>query len=218
MCLSWTALEMSTAHCQAVGSYCQTAKLPGSRLPGQKRLSNCHKLPFAKMSGAGHEEECKEVREEGKREQEASQASVEGRSRQLNLFKAVGVKNPAYWQSIFYIAPNNEQKKWKPSDAVGTYCKECKITIPYDAKTNTRAVSRHMDRFHKDLLESFERNDNKKRKSNGKIEAFFPKEVKKVKVAAKADQDHFTKLIARWTASCLRPFAISEEHNVDDTT
>jgi hypothetical protein len=170
------------------------------------------------MSGAGHEEECKEVREEGKREQEASQASVEGRSRQLNLFKAVGVKNPAYWQSIFYIAPNNEQKKWKPSDAVGTYCKECKITIPYDAKTNTRAVSRHMDRFHRDLLESFERNDNKKRKSNGKIEAFFPKEVKKVKVAAKADQDHFTKLIARWTASCLRPFAISEEHNVDDTT
>jgi hypothetical protein len=73
------------------------------------------------------------------------------------------------------------------SDAVGTYCKKCKIIIPYDMKKNPRAVSCHIDRFHKDLLESFERNNNKKHKSNGKIEAFFPKEVKKMKVATKAD-------------------------------
>jgi hypothetical protein len=65
-------------------------------------------LSFANMSAAGQKEERKEAREEGKREQEASQASVEGRSQPLNLFKAVWVRNPLYWQCIFYITPNNE--------------------------------------------------------------------------------------------------------------
>ena len=49
----------------------------------------------------------------------------------LNLFKPKYVKNPEYWQCIYYIAPTNEKKKWKASDKIGLYCKVCEHAIWY---------------------------------------------------------------------------------------
>ena len=47
----------------------------------------------------------------------------------LNLYKPKHVKNPVYWQCIYYIAQTNEKKDWKASDKVGFYCTKCKSTI-----------------------------------------------------------------------------------------
>ena len=59
---------------------------------------------------------------------------------QLKLFKAMGVRNPEYWQCIRYIAPDDVEKNiWKKSDAIGVYCTECKERIKYDS-TKTATV------------------------------------------------------------------------------
>ena len=56
-------------------------------------------------------------------------------------------------------------------------------SINYDWRKNPKAVSRHMDKFHKDLLQSFgNKEDSKKRQSDGKV-------YKKARVASKSDQD-----------------------------
>ena len=110
-----------------------------------------------------------------------------------------------------YIAPSNEKKNWKAKDAIGTYCKVCKVKIPYDAQKNLKAVVRHMKQKHPDLLQKFKKKSAKKRKQGGKMHDFFPKHVKKVKLATKGDQEHFTKHVAIWTACSLRPFAIAED-------
>ena len=123
-------------------------------------------------------------------EDQEEESTEEEESSSLNLFKAVGVRYPSYWQCISYIAPSSEKQKWKPSDAVGVYCSECKITINYDWRKNPKAVSRHMDKFHKDLLQSFgNKEDSQKRQSDGKVYDFSPKQVKKARVASKAYQD-----------------------------
>ena len=40
---------------------------------------------------------------------------------------------------------------------------------------------------------------------------FQTAEIKNAKTVSITDQQHFTKLIARWTVCCLRPFSISED-------
>ena len=118
------------------------------------------------------------------------------------------------WQCISYIAPTNQKKSWKAKDAIGTWCEVCEEMIPYDSQKNSKAVSRHMTRKHSDLLANFEKKQAKKRKQNGKMQDFYPKQVKRVKVATKADQQHFNKLVARWTACSLRPFSICEDEEL----
>ena len=76
-----------------------------------------------------------------------------------------------------YIAPNNEKKNWKAKDMIGTYCKVCKVKIPYDAQKNLKAVVRHMKQKHPDLLQKFKKKSAKKRKQGGKMHDFFPKHV-----------------------------------------
>ena len=149
---------------------------------------------MAKMSSSTKEDLSDEEEEEQKQHKEASG----GESHPRNLFKVAGVKNPAYWECVSYIAPNDEPKKWKASDAIVTYCTKCNKIIPYCSKKNPKAVRRHMEKYHADLLQSFINNDNKKRAESSEIGDFFPKEVKKVKVelVSKADQEHFTKLVA----------------------
>ena len=110
-----------------------------------------------------------------------------------------------------YIAPRNEKKNWKAKDTIGTYCEVCKMKIPYDAQKNLKAVVRHMKQKHPDLLQKFKKKSAKKRKQGGKMHDFFPKHVKKVKLATKGDQEHFTKRVAIWTACSLRPFAVAED-------
>ena len=82
------------------------------------------------MSSRTEEELSDEEEEEQKQHKEASG----GESHPRNIFKVAGVKNPAYWQCVSYIAPNNEPKKWKVSDAIGTYCTKCNKIIPYCSK------------------------------------------------------------------------------------
>lgn len=74
----------------------------------------------------------------------------------LNLYKAIGVRNQAYWQCIRYVAPTAEKKKWTSADAVGVYCTECKQRIKYHAVKNNKGVKRHMEKCHMDLLGKFE--------------------------------------------------------------
>ena len=72
-----------------------------------------------------------------------------------------------------------------------------------------------MTQKHPDLLEKFkEKLFAKKRKQTGKMHDFFPQQVKKLKLATKGDQEHFTKRVAIWTACSLRPFAIVEDEEL----
>ena len=137
---------------------------------------------------------------------------------QLKLFKAMGVRNPEYWQCIRYIAPDDVEKNiWKKSDAIGVYCTECKERIKYDSTKNSHGVKRHMDRFHSDLLEKYNEKVSKtkrrseEKKSNEKIASFFPKKARTDKKASPVNQKEFNRLVALWTGVSLRPFSIVED-------
>ena len=82
-----------------------------------------------------------------------------------HLFKAMGVRNPEFWQCIRYIAPNGENKKWKSTDAIGVYCTKCKVTVNYNSVTNSKGVKRHMEKNHMSLVEEYYEKNGKKRKS-----------------------------------------------------
>lgn len=85
---------------------------------------------------------------------------MDSETQQLNLFKVRGVRHPEYWQCIEYVAPSNEKKEWKASEAEAVFCKECKTTIPYHSSKNSKGVTRHMNKFHEDLLQNFRRKRN----------------------------------------------------------
>jgi len=74
----------------------------------------------------------------------------------LNLFKAIGVKYPEYWQCIRYIAPTDEQKKWTSREAIGVYCLACKTEIKYHPVKNNKGVKRHMEKYHLEMLGDYE--------------------------------------------------------------
>ena len=130
--------------------------------------------------------------------------------KQLNLFKPIGIRNPAYWQCMSYIAPSDAKKKWCQKDSIGTWCQVCEKEVSYNPKTNPRGVECHMNKFHQDLLNSY---DKKKREADagGTMKDYFPKEVKRIKLASRPNQEKITKLVALWTACSLRPFTISED-------
>ena len=65
----------------------------------------------------------------------------------LNLFKPRGVTNHVLLQCVFYIAPNNEKKKWSSSERIDIYCTKCKFTI-YNSSRSTKAHEHHMKNFH----------------------------------------------------------------------
>jgi len=90
----------------------------------------------------------------------------------FNLFKVKGVSKQEYWQCISYIAPTNEKKAWKAKDAIGTYCEVCEIKMPYHLVKNPYGVKRHMEKCHKDLLDTHPKNS-KKRKGTA-MDHFFP--------------------------------------------
>ena len=124
-----------------------------------------------------------------------------------------GVTKAEYWQCILYIAPMNEKKIWKEKNANGTYCEVCKTQISYHSLKNSKGVQQHMEKSHKDLLNAYmkKRNEVKKCNSTAMDHFFQTAEIKNAKTVSITDQQHFTKLIARWTVCCLRPFSISED-------
>ena len=139
----------------------------------------------------------------------------------LNLFKPKGVQNHEYWQCIYYIAPTNERKDWKATDRIGIYCTECKYTVSTSVRS-TKAHERHMKNVHQDLIDEFKNKHpkkEKKRKSSSKMQGISPKapkDIKRAKPATKADQAHFTDLVARWTSCSLSPFSIVEDKGLQD--
>ena len=150
------------------------------------------------------------------KDKEVGEEVQEGESEQLNLFKPSGFSKPEIWQCVSFIAPSAEKRKWKASDSIGTYCTVCEIPIAYDAKKNPKAVERHMRQKHQDLLKKIAAKESKKRKATATMKDHFPREVKKAKILMKADQEHFTKLVARWTACSLRPFSICEDEELQE--
>ena len=137
----------------------------------------------------------------------------------LNLFKIPRARYAERWQCISFVAPTNEKRKWKSNEAIGTYCEVCKETIPYNPRKNSKAVYRHMVKYHQDLLDEYsskngnnESNDRKRKNISVKKSSSQKRLVKKSKhEAAEREQLQFTKLIAIWTACALRPPSIVED-------
>lgn len=140
---------------------------------------------------------------------------------ELHLFEAHGVRNKALWQCIRYIAPNATKKKWKSTDAIGVYCTVCKAKVMYDSIKNPLGIKRHMDKYHKKLLDEYAKKSegdggHKKRKVIG-VDAYFPKKPKTHhRIANDVNQKEFCRLTARWTSMSLRPFAIVEDEKLQD--
>ena len=110
------------------------------------------------------------------------------------------------------------KEKWKSTDAIGVYCTACKTEVSYDSTKNSKGIQRHMERMHKDLLESYEQNESNKskRKNFHGIDSFFPKKPKTEKVASRVNQEHFNLLVSLWTGVSLRPFSICEDRLLQD--
>ena len=85
-------------------------------------------------------------------EEKKDEEKKKEKENQIYLFKATGIRNPEYWQCIRYIAPTEEKKNWKSSDAKGVYCIECKSTINYHSIKNPKGVKRHMEGKHMHLI------------------------------------------------------------------
>ena len=105
----------------------------------------------------------------------------------------------------------------KSKHALNAYCTKCKVTIEYSSKKQSRAISNHMTACHQDLIdEYFKKQKEKKRKTDGKLTAYFAKKVKTHDKASTADQIYFWRLLAQWTAHSLRPFSITEDESLQE--
>ena len=122
----------------------------------------------------------------------------------LHLFKPPRIRHPEYWQCVKLIAKSSLPADMKSKNALNAYCTKCKVTFEYSAKKHPRAISNHMTTCHQDLIDSyFEKQNLKKRSSDVKLTAHFPKKVKTNDKASTADQIYFRRLLARWTARSL---------------
>ena len=83
---------------------------------------------------------------------ETNQATTDNAANSLpTLFLPKQIKKKENWRCIKLIAPSGENKVWTSADAIGAYCLKCKIKLIYSVQ-NPKAISRHMEKYHKDIL------------------------------------------------------------------
>ena len=95
---------------------------------------------------------------------------------------------------------------------VGVYCTVCKKDIPYHSTKNSKAVQRHMEQVHSQMVENFLQKEVQSGAKSLTMEAFYPVQVgKQTKEASAVNIDAFNRLVSIWTATSLRPFSIVED-------
>ena len=134
----------------------------------------------------------------------------------LLLFKPLRIRHPEYWQCIKLIAKSSLPADITSSKALGAYCTKCKVKIRYDAKTHSRGASRHMSTCHQDMIDNYIEKQVGKKRSESKLTAHFAKKVKSCETASIGDQEHFRRLLAKWTARSLRPFSVTVDRGLQD--
>jgi len=138
---------------------------------------------------------------------DGEEAPIEAR-----VFKMPSQRRKENWLCVKLIAKEDilKNKKYSSSDAIGAYCSVCESRIPY-SHSNPSNLSRHMISKHKDVLSKYQDEQKQKKRSidEASINRFFStKKGKAVKEASYADRKVFQMLIAFWTCTSLRPFAI----------
>ena len=146
---------------------------------------------------------------------ETNQTTTENAANSLSpLFLPKYIKKN--WCCIKLIAPSRESKMWTSTDAIGAYCLKCKQKLIYSVQ-NPKAIARHMDKYHKDILQ-----EGIKRKNDAKsnsVKSFFSKKIKAdLQPVSPADQKVGEARLVKWIAESLRPFSIVEDEGFKEFT
>ena len=125
------------------------------------------------------------------------------------LFLPKNIRKKEYWRCIKLMAPSREEKLWTSTDAIGAYCLKCKQKLIYSVQ-NPKNISRHMERYHKDILQ--EGIQKKNTTTSNSVKSFFSKKIKaELPPVSPANQRLGEARLVKWVAESLRPFSIVED-------
>lgn len=117
-----------------------------------------------------------------------------------------GSKDPEKW-SFCRLIPNDDvvfptKQKLGTKDAEGYYCKICKKAIEYTARTNDKAVKRHLGKHKEEIA---------RLKEDSPEQGLRKKLKETIKDCSPAEQVVGEFILATWIGESLRPFSLVED-------
>ncbi|XP_040569699.1 E3 SUMO-protein ligase ZBED1 [Lepeophtheirus salmonis] len=135
------------------------------------------------------------------------------------LFNQVRLRRPEYWQCIKLIAPSDERKTWKASDALGSWCTLCDEEVTWTLG-NIQGVKRHMMSHHRDLLELKKEDSPFPFESPPDPSSSSQEDLREAKDFLKSlNKDHQKigdAVLIKWISESLQPFNIVENSSFQD--